>query len=54
MLIYFLLVLQKFFVLLGSIPGNAGQIMKALIEESGISLPQRNDEFTKVRRNIQW
>ena len=38
MLIYFLLVLQKFFVLLGSIPGNAGQIMKALIEESGISM----------------
>ena len=32
--IYFLMILQKLFVLLGSLPGNAGQIMKALIEES--------------------
>ena len=53
MLIYFLLILQKLFVLLGSLPGNAGQIMKVLIEESGISLPQRNDQFTKVLRKIR-
>ena len=50
MVIYFLLILQKLFVVLGSLPGNAGQIMKALIEESGIALPQRNDQFTKVLR----
>ena len=52
MLIYFLLTLQKLFVLLGSLPGEAGQIMKALIEETGTSLPQRNDEF-KIRRKIR-
>ena len=48
MLIYFLLILQKPFVLLGSLPGNAGQIMKVSIEGSGTSLPQRNDQFPKV------
>ena len=53
MLIYFLLILQKLFVLRGSLPGIAGQIMKALIEESGTALPQRNDQFTKVRRKIR-
>ena len=53
MLIYFLLILQKPFVLLGSLPGNAGEIMKALIEGSGTSLPQRNDQFPKVRRKIR-
>ena len=52
MLIHFLLTLQKLFVLLGSLPGEAGQIMKALIEETGTSLPQRNDEF-KIRRKIR-
>ena len=52
MLIYFLLILQKLFVILGSLPGNAGQIMNDLIEESGTSLPERNDQFTKVRRKI--
>ena len=52
MLIYFLLILQKLFVLVGSLLGNAGQIMKGLIEESGTSLSERNDQFTKVRRNI--
>ena len=53
MLIYFLLILQKLFVLLGSLPGNAGQIMKVSIEGSGTSLPQRNDQFPKVHRKIR-
>ena len=49
----FFLILQTLFVLLGSLPGNAGQIMKALIEESGTALPQKNDKFTKVCRKIR-
>ena len=53
MLIYFLLILQKPFFLLGSLPGNAGEIMKALIEGNGTSLPQRNDQFPKVHRKIR-
>ena len=52
--IYFLLMLQKLFVLLGPLPGNAGQIMESLIEDCGTALPQRNDRFTKVCRKIGW
>ena len=53
MLICFLLILQNLFVLLGFLPGNAGQIMKGLIEETGTASPQRNDQFTKVRIKIR-
>ena len=55
MLIYFLLILLNIFFtdILGSLPGNAGQIIKVLNEESGTPLPQKNDEFTKVRRKIR-
>ena len=53
MLIFFLLILQKLFVLPGFLPGNACQIMKGLIEETGTALPQRNDQFTKVRIKIR-
>ena len=35
------------------LPGNACQIMKGLIEETGTTLPQRNDQFTKVRIKIR-
>ena len=52
MLIYFSLILQKLFVLLGSLPGNVGQIMKPLIEASATALPEKNDQFTKVRRKV--
>ena len=51
--IFFTDITKAFCSLLGSLPGNAGQIMKALNEESGTPLPQKNEFMMKVCRKIR-